>query len=386
MKQKVLLLIVLTLSLCGTTVFGQNSLSRELKTEDDGFQYYKIQSNGIVGAEDKNGKTLIPISRGYSKCFYHKGWIYVRRNGAEGVCDISGKEIIAPDKYSFVNFHPEEGHTGWFGVKIDEEEGACDMTGREIIPCKFKSIVFAANCFQHKNSAGDWIKFDITLDELGKASGSDISLSSSPSSSSSSVSSTKSSSSKTSSLSKSNISNTYHDVVAFELKGKVKRCKWTSDGVIDGYEMTFDNKGKLSSIGKYGDETIYDIKHSEKGYLTSIKSSDEMIKHREFEYSNNKLTKTKLSVTAGKVESVSIFETIFSSVVSSFLEFDRVTEFFYSNNIIVKCISITKDSEKEEKDILNYSNYKYDKHGNWISRTVKENGKSYIEKRTIEYY
>ena len=111
-----------------------------------------------------------------------------------------------------------------------------------------------------------------------------------------------------------------------------------------------------------------------------------MIKKREYVYSNNKLTKTKLSVTAGNNLSPSLFETMYSAVVSSMFEFDRVTDFFYSNNIVVKCISITKDSEGEKKVIFNYSNYKYDKHGNWIARTVKEKGKTYIEKRTIEYY
>ena len=172
------------------------------------------------------------------------------------------------------------------------------------------------------------------------------------------------------------------DAEAFELIGKVKRCYWISDGVIGGYEMTFDNTGKLSSIGKLGDEKISDIKHSEKGYLISIESTDEMINKREFVYRNNKLTKTKLTVTAGADASPSLFETIFSIALS----FERVTEFFYSNNIVVKCISITKDSEGEEKVILNFSNYKYDKQGNWTVRTVKENGKTYIEKRAIEYY
>lgn len=178
----------------------------------------------------------------------------------------------------------------------------------------------------------------------------------------------------------------YFDALAFELKGKVKKCEWISDGVIGGYVMTFDNTGKLSSIGKFFDEKISDIKHSEKGYLISIESSNQLFKKREFEYSNNKLAKTKYSESAGMDVAPSLFLTVGSAAVSSMFDFERVTELFYSNNNIVKCISITKDNEGEEKVIFIYSNYKYDKHGNWISRTVKESGKTYIEKREIEYY
>ena len=176
------------------------------------------------------------------------------------------------------------------------------------------------------------------------------------------------------------------DAEAFELIGKVKRCYWISDGNMNGYDMAFDNTGKLSSIGTFSEEKISNIKHSEKGYLISIESTDEMINKREFVYRNNKLTKTKLTVTAGINASPSLFETIYSSAISSALSFERVTEFFYSNNIVVKCISITKDADGEKKVILNFSNYKFDKQGNWIARTVKEKGKTYIEKRTIEYY
>lgn len=176
------------------------------------------------------------------------------------------------------------------------------------------------------------------------------------------------------------------DAEAFELIGKVKRCYWISDGNMNGYDMAFDNTGKLSSIGTFSEEKISNIKHSEKGYLISIESTDEMINKREFVYRNNKLTKTKLTVTAGADVSPSLFETIYSIAISSALSFERVTDFFYSNNIVVKCISITKDAEGEKKVILNFSNYKYDKQGNWTVRTVKENGKTYIEKRAIEYY
>ena len=46
--------------------FGAPQVNRTLKTERDGFQWYRITQNGNYGAEDKNHNTLIPLSRGYT--------------------------------------------------------------------------------------------------------------------------------------------------------------------------------------------------------------------------------------------------------------------------------------------------------------------------------
>lgn len=78
MKHK-LLLMVLALGMCSINMCAQTKKpatkattqkkvtkpilksSREYKVEDDGFEWYIIFKNGKIGAEDKDGKTLIPV-------------------------------------------------------------------------------------------------------------------------------------------------------------------------------------------------------------------------------------------------------------------------------------------------------------------------------------
>jgi len=66
------------------------------------------------------------------------GFYEIKQNGKYGVCDISGKEIIAPNKYEFVTrVFNEEGYR----VKIGEYWGWCNLKGKEIIaPTKYTSV------------------------------------------------------------------------------------------------------------------------------------------------------------------------------------------------------------------------------------------------------
>ncbi len=76
------------------------------KEEDDGFKWIKVIEDGRVGAKNKNGQWIIPLSRGYEDIMYcregaPKTYFSVTRNGKEGVCEITGREIIRP-KYNFI--------------------------------------------------------------------------------------------------------------------------------------------------------------------------------------------------------------------------------------------------------------------------------------------
>lgn len=126
--------------------------------EDNGFGWVKVwdSKNAQRGAQTLSGKIIIPLSRNYSDVFYmtkdaHSdgGYFAVHRDGynREGVVDIHGREIIAPDKYSttvFLDFddHPDG---GYFYVKRadNNREGAVDIHGREIIPSdKYESVLW----------------------------------------------------------------------------------------------------------------------------------------------------------------------------------------------------------------------------------------------------
>lgn len=137
MKQKVFLLMLLVLGMCSISA---NAQKKRLRTAKNGYQWYKISKDGKQGAEDMNGNTLIPLSRGYD----------------------------------FIVFHPEENVLGYFGVKRNGKEGACDITGKEIIPCRYDDVIYSnySDVFKYENSAGEWINMDIKLDKQGKAYGS----------------------------------------------------------------------------------------------------------------------------------------------------------------------------------------------------------------------
>lgn len=86
----------------------------------------KEKSNGYFpkGACTKDGKYSIPVSRGYEYVRYvteddgSYPYFEVKRNGLEGACDISGKEIIAPI-YENLLFYNEA--RGGFTTKKDGE-------------------------------------------------------------------------------------------------------------------------------------------------------------------------------------------------------------------------------------------------------------------------
>ena len=175
MKLK-LLLMLLALGMC---CIGANAQTkREKKVESDGFVWYEVKQNGKIGAEDKNGKTIIPtrydfiiywvrenqqgyfcierrnegygayerngmcvipVSRGYTSV--HKsgnskdGFYYsVKKGGYQGVCDLSGHEVISPTRgYTSVCKHGDSESFFYYGVKKGLYEGVCDLNGREVI-------------------------------------------------------------------------------------------------------------------------------------------------------------------------------------------------------------------------------------------------------------
>ena len=224
-----------------------NRIDKELKIET-GFKWYRTKQNGKYGAEDYYHNTLIPLSRGYESIYFmdeegHKGYFKVKKNGKDGACDITGKEIISTSyefvfytgdgfkyknssgsyvptgwyldsegkatkevpikknlktekdgfkwyevcqgkvcgaedylhntliplsrQYSTVYYWPEEGHKGYFKVKKDGKEGACDLTGKEIASPIYESLIYSGG-FKHRNSAGEWIALGWMLDNEGK--------------------------------------------------------------------------------------------------------------------------------------------------------------------------------------------------------------------------
>lgn len=113
-----------------------NKIEKELQVEKGGFKWYEVTQRGKVGAEDYYHNTLIPLSRGYD----------------------------------FICFHANDGHVGYFGVKKNGKEGACDITGKEIISTSYESVFYASSDgFNYKSSSGKYVSTGWYLDSDGKA-------------------------------------------------------------------------------------------------------------------------------------------------------------------------------------------------------------------------
>lgn len=119
----------------------ENEVHEEKNTESNGFEWIKTRkgiTNRVYGAKDKNGRELIPLSR----------------------------------NYDLIYFDVEEKGFGYFTVRKNGKQGACDVTGKEIIPCIYESVFYGSSgsgmCFKYKGSDGKYHELDVALDENGK--------------------------------------------------------------------------------------------------------------------------------------------------------------------------------------------------------------------------
>ena len=76
-------------------------ITRQLKTEDNGFRWYQTHSGSYYGAESTDGRTIVPLSKGYDMIVFHEeknciGFFGVYRNGKRGAYDIHGNLVIEP--------------------------------------------------------------------------------------------------------------------------------------------------------------------------------------------------------------------------------------------------------------------------------------------------
>ena len=83
-------------------VADPKAMNRVRKVEKDGFIWFVTYQKGSFGAEDADGKTIIPLSRNYTGLYYkirkknQKGYFECSKSKKEGVCTIDGKEILSP--------------------------------------------------------------------------------------------------------------------------------------------------------------------------------------------------------------------------------------------------------------------------------------------------
>ena len=137
----------------------------------------------------------------------------------------------------------------------------------------------------------------------------------------------------------------FHDVEANEAKGSVKTMKMDIMGMSQSIEFSEDGKMVNSSLMS---DAVYD----ENGYLTSVKMSFQ-----------GQSTTVKITWENGRMKSRSL------NVMGN----DVTNTYNYDENGVVT-------SE------IPYSDYKFDDHGNWISRKTEMMGQEMTTTRTFTYY
>ena len=176
---------------------------------------------------------------------------------------------------------------------------------------------------------------------------------------------------------------TYNDVLAFDLKGKVKKCI-TKSSLGSENTIEFERSGKyiFHEFAETEKRRIYD---TNTGRLIQIifESSKYNDLGYKYEYNSNGLLVKKYHKYATWSKDNPKMTTIY--------------EYTYQNGVVVtEKYKTLSDSEQTSPDsgqtpsIKNYKNYKYDSHGNWIHREspyrVFGQDKVESEDRTIEYY
>lgn len=147
----------------------------------------------------------------------------------------------------------------------------------------------------------------------------------------------------------------FHDVEANEAKGSVKTMKMDIMGMSQSIEFSEDGKMVNSSLMS---DAVYD----DNGYLTSVKMSFQ-----------GQSTTVKITWENGRMKSRSL------NVMGN----DVTNTYNYDENGVVTSESINMGGQLIE---IPYSDYKFDDHGNWISRKTEMMGQEMTTTRTFTYY
>ena len=116
------------------------------------------------------GVTFISLSRGYTLICYHSsdgGWFSVLKGDKNiGVCDITGREIIAPGRYDHAYYKNKDGFE-YVSVELNGKWGVCDRNGREVIAPRYdERVICFQGVFEYKDASGKFVSTGIKLSSL----------------------------------------------------------------------------------------------------------------------------------------------------------------------------------------------------------------------------
>lgn len=147
----------------------------------------------------------------------------------------------------------------------------------------------------------------------------------------------------------------FHDVEANEATGPVKSITMNMMG--REQVVTFTKEGKMQSEG------MTDIVYDANGYIQSAKRS--MMQGQSVE--------VKYKWENGRIASQSM----------NMMGNDMVMKYTYNDKGAIASQSMDMGGQQMETP---YTDYKYDDHGNWISRKSSMMGREMEQTRKIEYY
>ena len=177
-------------------------VTKEYKSEEDGYAWYRTKQYGKYGAETTGGQTIIPPK--YTIVYYQtkdkgQGCFQVEEkdnngNISTGIYETGGTYVIPTSRGYDEVYKRIEDDGCYYAVKKNGKYGACDARGREIIAPQYESVFYSStdHALKYKNSSGEFVNTGITLLGSYCASSSNNSTSTSTSNSPSSSSSSSS--------------------------------------------------------------------------------------------------------------------------------------------------------------------------------------------------
>ena len=136
-----------------------SNVSKELKADECGFEWYKVGKNGKWGAEDKNGKVLVPIEYGRIEyqCSSGTGFGFrvSNNNGYDGYYSSEGECIIPCSRHYYIINADRNSSVGtyyWGWTKKDGPLFFCNESGEEV--CRIEGYSLAEP--QYKNGKFFW--------------------------------------------------------------------------------------------------------------------------------------------------------------------------------------------------------------------------------------
>lgn len=151
-------------SIVSNTSALQYNVRRNLITENDGYQWYRIKnSRGLYGAENLNGETIIPVR--YSLVVYHETDKYFsvrdKQSDYKGIYLTDGKCVISTDqRYDNAYFRRKDGFE-YCKVEKNGYVGICDRNGKEMISPdeRYVSIIYSSSFLKGRKRSEDSFEY-----------------------------------------------------------------------------------------------------------------------------------------------------------------------------------------------------------------------------------